>query len=48
MYSVIIVSAGSGRRLNLDINTQFINLREKAIIAHPIQVIYENINRDEL
>ncbi len=38
MYSVIIVAAGSGRRMNLDINKQFIKLREKEIIAHTIQV----------
>ena len=48
MYSVIIVAAGSGRRMNLDINKQFIKLREKEIIAHTIQVFYENINIDEI
>ncbi|MCE0694754.1 2-C-methyl-D-erythritol 4-phosphate cytidylyltransferase, partial [Clostridioides difficile] len=48
MYSVIIVAAGSGRRMHLDINKQFIKLREKEIIAHTIQVFYENINIDEI
>ncbi|WP_334292164.1 2-C-methyl-D-erythritol 4-phosphate cytidylyltransferase [Clostridioides difficile] len=32
MYSVIIVAAGSGRRMNLDINKQFIKLREKKLL----------------
>ena len=42
MNSVIIVAAGSGKRMNMDINKQFIKLNKKEIIAHTIDVFYKN------
>ena len=48
MNSVIIVAAGSGRRMNMDINKQFIQLNKKEIIAHTIDVFYKNENIDEI
>lgn len=48
MNSVIIVAAGSGRRMNMDINKQFIKLNKKEIIAHTIDVFYKNENIDEI
>lgn len=48
MNSVIIVAAGSGRRMNLDINKQYIKLDEKEMIAHTIEVFYKNQNIDEI
>lgn len=48
MNSVIIVAAGSGRRMNLDINKQYIKLDEKEMIAHTIEVFYSNKNIDEI
>ena len=44
MNSVIIVAAGSGKRMNMDINKQFIKLNKKEIIAHTIDVFYKNKN----
>lgn len=48
MNSVIIVAAGSGKRMNMDINKQFIKLNEKEIIAHTIEIFYKNENIDEI
>ena len=48
MNSVIIVAAGSGKRMNMDINKQFIILNKKEIIAHTIDVFYKNKNVDEI
>lgn len=48
MNSVIIVAAGSGKRMNRDINKQFIKLRKKEIIAHTINAFYKNENIDEI
>ena len=48
MNSVIIVAAGSGKRMNMDINKQFIKLNKKEIIAHTIDVFYKNENIDEI
>ncbi|WP_265328169.1 IspD/TarI family cytidylyltransferase [Clostridioides difficile] len=48
MYSVIIVAAGSGRRMHLDINKQFIKLREKRNYCSYNSSFYENINIDEI
>ena len=48
MNSVIIVAAGSGKRMNMDINKQFIKLNKKEIIAHTIDVFYKNKNIDEI
>ncbi|SCI47111.1 MULTISPECIES: 2-C-methyl-D-erythritol 4-phosphate cytidylyltransferase [unclassified Romboutsia] len=48
MNSVIIVAAGSGKRMNMGINKQFIKLNEKEIIAHTIETFYKNENIDEI
>lgn len=48
MNSVIIVAAGSGKRMNLDINKQYIKIDGKEIIAHTIDVFYNNENIDEI
>lgn len=48
MNSVIIVAAGAGRRMNLDINKQYIKLDEKEMITHTIDVFYKDRNIDEI
>lgn len=48
MNSVIIVAAGSGKRMQRNINKQFIKLNEKEIIAHTIDAFYKNKNIDEI
>lgn len=48
MNSVIIVAAGSGKRMKLDINKQYIKLKGKEVIAHTIDVFYKNKNIDEI
>ncbi len=48
MNSVIIVAAGSGKRMQRNINKQFIKLNEKEIIAHTIDAFYKNENIDEI
>lgn len=48
MNSVIIVAAGSGKRMNMGINKQFIKLNKKEIIAHTIEAFYKNKNIDEI
>lgn len=46
--SVIIVAGGSGSRMNMDINKQFIKLNNKEIILHTIDKFYNNKNIDEI
>lgn len=48
MNSVVIVAAGSGKRMNVDINKQYIKLDEKEMITHTIDVFYSNENIDEI
>lgn len=48
MNSVIIVAAGSGKRMNTDINKQFIKLNGKEMIARTIEVFINNKNIDEI
>ncbi len=48
MNGVIIVAAGSGSRMNMGINKQFIKLEEKEIIAYTIEKFYNNKNIDEI
>ena len=48
MNSVIIVAAGSGKRMKRNINKQFIKLNEKEIIAHTIDAFYKNENINEI
>lgn len=48
MNSVIIVAAGSGKRMNLGINKQFIKLKDKEIIAYTIEAFLNNKNIDEI
>lgn len=48
MNSVVIVAAGSGKRMKLDFNKQYIKIREKEVIAHTIDVFYKNNNIDEI
>lgn len=48
MNSVVIVAAGSGKRMKLDINKQYIKIKEKEVIAHTIEKFYNNKNIDEI
>ena len=48
MNSVIIVAAGSGSRMNTNINKQFIKLNDKEIIAHTIEKFYNNKNINDI
>lgn len=48
MNSVVIVAAGAGRRMNVDINKQYIKLDEKEMITHTIDVFYNHKNIDEI
>lgn len=48
MNSVLIVAAGSGKRMNAGINKQFIKLKNKEIIAYTIESFYKNENIDEI
>lgn len=48
MNSVIIVAAGSGKRMQRNINKQFIKLNEKEIISYTIDAFYKNKNIDEI
>lgn len=48
MNSVIIVAAGSGKRMKLNINKQYIKIRDKEVIAHTIDAFYKNVNIDEI
>lgn len=42
MNGVVIVAAGSGSRMNMGINKQFIKLNGKEIIAYTIEKFYKN------
>ncbi|MBS5788644.1 MAG: 2-C-methyl-D-erythritol 4-phosphate cytidylyltransferase [Clostridioides difficile] len=48
MNSVIVVAAGSGKRMNIGINKQFIKIGDMEVIARTIQVFYQNKNIDEI
>lgn len=48
MNSVIIVAAGSGKRMKLDINKQYIKIKGKEVIAHTINAFYKNSSIDEI
>jgi len=48
MNSVVIVAAGTGSRMNMDINKQFIKIYNKEVVAHTIDVFYNNENIDQL
>lgn len=48
MNGVVIVAAGSGSRMNMGINKQFIKLRDKEIIAYTIEKFYNHNNIDEI
>lgn len=48
MNGVIIVAAGSGSRMNRDINKQFIKLNGKEIIAYTIEKFYKNEDIDDI
>jgi 2-C-methyl-D-erythritol 4-phosphate cytidylyltransferase len=48
MNSVIIVAAGSGKRMNLGFNKQYLKLNDKEVIAHTIDVFYNNPNINEI
>ena len=44
MNGVVIVAAGTGSRMNMGINKQFIKLEGKEIIAYTIEKFYNNSN----
>ena len=48
MNGVVIVAAGSGSRMNMGINKQFIKLKDKEIIAYTIEKFYKHKNIDEV
>ncbi|SHH44224.1 2-C-methyl-D-erythritol 4-phosphate cytidylyltransferase [Tepidibacter thalassicus] len=48
MNSVVIVAAGKGKRMNSNINKQYIKLNEKEIITYTIEVFDKNKNIDEI
>lgn len=48
MNSVIIVAAGTGSRMNMGINKQFIKLEGKEIIAYTIEKFYYNNKIDDI
>lgn len=48
MNSVVIVSAGRGSRMRLDINKQFLKIGDKEVIAHTIDKFYNNENIGEI
>ena len=48
MNGVVIVAAGSGSRMKMNINKQFIKLNDKEIIAHTIEKFYNHKNIDEI
>lgn len=48
MNGVVIVAAGTGSRMNVDINKQFIKLNNKEIIAHTIEKFYKNKNIQDI
>ena len=48
MNGVIIVAAGSGSRMNMGINKQFIKLNNKEIIVYTLEKFYKHKNIDEI
>ncbi|MGL4911702.1 MAG: 2-C-methyl-D-erythritol 4-phosphate cytidylyltransferase [Romboutsia sp.] len=48
MNGVVIVAAGTGSRMKMDINKQFIKLNDKEIIAYTIEKFYENKNIQDI
>ena len=48
MNGVVIVAAGSGSRMNMGMNKQFIKLRDKEIIAYTIEKFYNHKNINEI
>lgn len=48
MNGVVIVAAGTGSRMKMGINKQFIKLKEKEIIAYTIEKFYSHKNIDEI
>lgn len=46
--SVVIVAAGSGKRMNLEISKQFINIHDKPILAHTIEKFESCSKIDEI
>ena len=48
MNGVFIVAAGTGSRMNMGINKQFIKLEGKEIIAYTIEKFYNNSNIEDI
>ena len=48
MNGVVIVAAGTGSRMNMGINKQFIKLEGKEIIYYTIEKFYRNENIDDI
>jgi 2-C-methyl-D-erythritol 4-phosphate cytidylyltransferase len=48
MNSVIIVAAGTGSRMNMDINKQFIKMHDKEVVSYTIDAFYNNDSIDEI
>ncbi len=48
MNGVVIVAAGSGKRMNMGINKQFIKLEGKEIITYTIEKFYNDKNIDDI
>ena len=48
MNGVVIVAAGTGSRMNMGINKQFIKLEGKEIIAYTIEKFYSNSNIEDI
>ena len=48
MNGVVIVAAGTGSRMNMGINKQFIKLEGKEIIAYTIERFYNNSNIEDI
>lgn len=48
MNGVVIVAAGTGSRMNMGINKQFIKLEGKEIIAYTIEKFYNNSNIEDI
>lgn len=48
MNGVVIVAAGSGSRMNMGINKQFIKLKDKEIIVYTLEKFYKHKSIDEI
>ncbi|MBC2576609.1 2-C-methyl-D-erythritol 4-phosphate cytidylyltransferase [Peptostreptococcus canis] len=48
MFDVIIVAAGSGKRMNLDKNKQLLKIKNKPILAWSIEQFYNNDRIDNI